>query len=251
MNFRDGLHLCWFDMIIARDLYRDWSIRCGIPMHKLVLQRFVIALTIMMTPITPHWCEHIWESMGHKDTSVCDATWPISDQPYDKLVRKQYVFFRDTLKNARQACIKSKVTGKKKAFVFLASTYDNKKKEVLKYLASVCSADGQFPETLLKDMKVFFESNQELKKETKNLMQFGAFMRDEAKNRGPDALGLDQPFDQKIILEENKEYIMKSLEVADIQIFYNGEEGIPSGAAPKKLDQIIPGKPEFSFLAAE
>ena len=251
MNFRDGLHRCWFDMIIARDLYRDWSIRCGIPMHKLVLQRFVVALTIMMAPITPHWCEHIWMCMGHTDISVCDATWPTPDKPYDKLVRKQYVFFRDTLKNARQACIKSKVSGRKRAFIILASTYDDKKKEVLKYLASVCNADGQFPETLLKDMKGFFESNPELKKETKNLMQFGAFMRDEAKNRGPDALGLEQPFDQRSILVENREYIMKSLDVADVQFFYNDEQGIPPGAASKRMEQIIPGKPEYTFLTVE
>lgn len=82
-------------------------------------------------------------------------------------------------------------------------------------------------------------------------MQFGAFMRDEAKSRGPDALGVDQPFDQKTILEESKEYIMKALDVADVQIFYNEEEGIPKGTAPKKLDQIIPGKPDFTFIPVD
>ena len=32
-------------------------------------------------------------------------------------------------------------------------------------------------------------------------MQFGAFMRDEAKDRGLDALALESPFDQLAILE--------------------------------------------------
>ena len=29
MCYREGLHRCWFDMTIARDMYRDWSIKCG------------------------------------------------------------------------------------------------------------------------------------------------------------------------------------------------------------------------------
>lgn len=40
MCFRDGIHRCWFDMMIIRDLYRDWAVRCAIPMHAAVV-RFV------------------------------------------------------------------------------------------------------------------------------------------------------------------------------------------------------------------
>ena len=48
---------------------------------------------------------------------------------------------------------------------------------------------------------IIFSGSPEFKKDTKILMQFGAFMRDEAKDRGLDALALESPFDQLAILE--------------------------------------------------
>merc|ERR1711968_342056 len=110
----------------------------------------------MMSPITPHWCEHIWSTLSEAlagepmfmsfakgVSSVCDASWPTPSTTYDKLVRKQYIFFRDVLKTARQAAIKSKVAGEKAAHVFIASAFDEKKKVVLNFLSSQCSAEGR------------------------------------------------------------------------------------------------------------
>lgn len=197
--YREGIHRCWFDMTIARDVYRDWSARCDIPMHADVVFRFINALTVMISPICPHWSENIWHLLANPG-SVCDASWP-SFTPYDRLVRKQYVFFRDFLKNARQLCMKSKVANPKAAHIFIASVYEEKRITVLKFLQTVCDTRGNFPADLLKDMKEFIEGQPELKSETKQLMQFGAFMRDEAKERGPDALAIEMTFDQKSILE--------------------------------------------------
>ena len=41
-------------------------------------------------------------------------------------------------------------------------------------------------------------------------------------------------------------YIAKSLEIADLQLFYNTEEG--PKVDKKKMDGVIPGKPTFCFL---
>ena len=34
MRYRDGIHRCWYDLLIARDLYRDWGTKCGVALHK-------------------------------------------------------------------------------------------------------------------------------------------------------------------------------------------------------------------------
>jgi leucyl-tRNA synthetase len=168
-------------------------------MHKDVVFRFIEVIALMMSPICPHWCEHIWISIG-REGLVCQGLWP-KYEAYDKLLRKQYIFFREAIKNARQAALKSKAASPKSAYIYIASAFDEKKKEVLRFLARHCSASGEFSPDLLKLMKEFVESSAELKPETKFLMQFGAFMRDEAKERGPDALAVEQPFDQQSILE--------------------------------------------------
>jgi leucyl-tRNA synthetase len=200
MCYRDGIHRCWYDMIIARDIYRDWSVRCGIPMHEDVALRFVEALVVMMAPICPHWSEGLWEALG-KEGSVCNTTWP-AFTPYDRLVKKQNAFFKDFLKNARQALLKAKVADPKGSYVYLANTYEPRKVEMLRFLQSVCDGAGVFSADIMKQMKDFVDGNPELTKDTrKALMQFGAFMIAEAKDRGIDALAEQMVFDQKAILQ--------------------------------------------------
>jgi leucyl-tRNA synthetase len=246
MRFRDGLHRCWFDLVIARDLYRDWATKCNVPMHRQAVLEFIEALVVMISPICPHWAEGLWAKLkGSSETSVCDMPWP-KLPPYDKLVRKQYIFFRDFLRNARQAGIKSKVTGAKNLIVYLANTFEDKKIVLLRWMQSVCNADGHLPEDLLKQMKDFVEGSDELKKDTKVLMQFGAFMRDEARDRGVDALALESPFDQIAILQENFDFIQKSLELVNLSMYYIDAASPPPGDK-KKMEGAVPGKPSFHF----
>jgi leucyl-tRNA synthetase len=199
MSYRDGLQKAWFEMFIVRDLYRDWSLKCGVPMRRDIVLRFIEVVAVTMSPIIPHWCENVWELMG-RPGSVSNASWPEFDV-YDRLLRKQYIFFRDFMKNARQVQLKSKESARKRAYVFLASTYEPKKITVLQFMQSIMNAEtGAFPENFIQILKGFLEGNEALKKDTKILMQFGSFMKSEADDRGPDALAVEQPFDQAQIL---------------------------------------------------
>ena len=206
MCYRDGLQSCWFNMMIARDTYRDWAYRCDELMHEDVLLRFIYSVTVMMVPITPHWSENLWSMLDYvaqpKAASVCDASWP-EWKPYDRFVRKQYNFFLDVMKNSRQQLIKSKLAaGAKGGYIFVASSYEEKKISLLKWMQTLADpATGTLPSDFTTRMKSHIESDPELKPATKQLMQFGAFMRDEAKERGIDALATELPFDQRAMLE--------------------------------------------------
>ena len=278
MCFRDGIHRCWFDMMIIRDLYRDWAGRCGIPMHAGVVLRFVEVVAVMMQPICPHWAEQVWEILG-KSGSVCSARWP-EFQPYRRTLRKEYIFFRDFVKGIRLSSSKLKVASPKHVNIFLATVYEPKKIQVLLYLQSVIQADGGFPADIIKQMKAFLEARSDLKADTKTLMQFGSFMKDEALERGSDALAVELAFNQKAILEvlltirllfhstltvpfpphhhhhhhpstpqENRNYLMKVLDLAGM-VIYNVEDGEVAGEK-KKMDLAVPGKPSFNFFTAK
>jgi leucyl-tRNA synthetase len=202
MCYRDGLHRCWFDLMIVRDMYRDWTIKCGIPMHEDIITRFMDAIVVMMAPITPHWCENCWGILK-KQGSVCNTSWPIYTT-YDRDLRKQYIFFSDFMKNIRQANIRVKATGPHKHVqVYISSVFESKKISILKFMQPLFdpTIPNKFPTDLLKMMKDFVENDSTLKKDTKILMQFGAFMRDEAVERGYDALATEMTFDQKLILQ--------------------------------------------------
>jgi leucyl-tRNA synthetase len=46
---------------------------------KAVMLEAVRALVLMLTPITPHLCHHLWTIVGDSDVNVEDATWPVVD----------------------------------------------------------------------------------------------------------------------------------------------------------------------------
>ena len=190
--FWDGIHRCWFDMMIIQDLYCDWAGRCGIPMHAGVVLRLVEVVAVMMQPICPHWAEQVWEILG-KSGSVCRARWP-AFQPY-------HIFFRDFLKGIRLSASKLKVASPKHVKIFLATVYEPEKIQVLLYLQSVIQADVGFPADIIQQMKAFLYARPDLNADTKTLVQFGSFMKEEALERGSDALAVELPFNQKAILE--------------------------------------------------
>ena len=256
MLFRDAIHRAWFDMTIVRDVYRDWSVRCGIPMHRDILVRFIETLAVIMSPVIPHWAELVWAIMApHRSdsttASVCNARWPVH-APFDRNIRKQFNFFREFLKNSRQAILKAKSAkggAKSSAYVFLACTYEPNKVLVLNFLRGLYESHGnQFPATLMGDMKTFIDKNDAIAAaDKKNMMQFGAFMRDETNERGVDALAVELVFDQKSILEENASYISQSLEIANISFHNIEDESTNAIGDSKKKETAVPGKPALQF----
>ena len=88
---------------------------------------------------------------GAKASSVCDAKWP-RFTPYDRILRKKYTFFRDTLKNMRQVLLKDKKVKKGEptsAWFYYASKYETSKIEVLKWLQSQAIPSESTPGELI------------------------------------------------------------------------------------------------------
>jgi len=46
---------------------------------KAIMQEAVRAVVLMLTPITPHLCHHLWQLVGGSDVNVEDAPWPVVD----------------------------------------------------------------------------------------------------------------------------------------------------------------------------
>lgn len=124
---------------------------------------------------------------------------------------------------------------------------------VLQYMQTQCDENGKFSTSFVKDFKIYLESIPHLKSNTKVLMQFGAFMRDESIERGLDALAIVLPFNQKQILSDNSIYIKETLDLKEIT-FYDVEDlakGIKIPGETKKMSLSVPGKPSFQFYTGE
>jgi leucyl-tRNA synthetase len=61
-------------------------------MHRGLVARYIETSTLLLVPITPHTCDHVWTSLLKKQGSVLTAGWPQSEAPDYVLQRAaQYV----------------------------------------------------------------------------------------------------------------------------------------------------------------
>ena len=75
----------------ARDRYRSGTANVGAD-EKLV-RKWAEWQALLMTPITPHWSEEMWEILG-KPGCIVNARWPVAPKPEDKSLTEagQYLF---------------------------------------------------------------------------------------------------------------------------------------------------------------
>lgn len=73
------------------------------------------------------------------------------------------------------------------------------------------------------------------------MMKFAAFVRDDVRERGQEALELTLPFDQREVLLRNADYVKRSLGLQDFAVH---DPQDPSAPGPDdKKTAALPGKP--------
>lgn len=71
-----------------RDSYRELELA---GMRQDLVFTFIETQTLMLAPICPHICEHIWNLLGKK-TSIMSAAWPVAGPVDEKLIQlSQYL----------------------------------------------------------------------------------------------------------------------------------------------------------------
>ena len=80
----------------------------------------------------------------------------------------------------------------------------------------------------------------------KQVPQFAAMVRDEAKTRGASAFALAMPFDEKAVISSNLPYLCSILGVDAIHL-YSGDQAY-AFPEPETLASAVPGKPQAHFF---
>ena len=76
-NYRDAIKFGFFELQNARDHYRDSTIVHGtMGMCKVIMDRFVKVQLLLLTPITPHFCDHIWQNVLGMSGSILNEKYP-------------------------------------------------------------------------------------------------------------------------------------------------------------------------------
>lgn len=268
MQWRDGLQTCFFEYLLARDTYRDACTKSGTPMRRDILMRYLETHLIMLSPITPHFCQHMWANVLSREGLVMDATWPVVTAPVDPSLVRAGQFLTATMRQCRESLLPKKT--KKKATVpvvvptharvYLAESFSPVYQKIASFVAGLYALDSAgnptFPEDVMVQLKTFILADAELAPQLKFVMKNASFIKMDALVRGTEAFELRMPFDQAEVLELNHVYLLKSLGLHDVQVFTLNDTFDESTHAGfelldmKKVREATPGKPYIYMHAA-
>ncbi|KAL0533839.1 hypothetical protein IC582_028110 [Cucumis melo] len=270
--FREALKTGFYDLQAARDEYR---FSCGAGgMNRDLVFRFMDVQTRLITPICPHYAEHVWRNMLKKDGFVVNAGWPSADSPdltlksANKYLQDSIVLMRKLLQkqllgpkkgNKKGAPVTTVIEDKKlTGLIYVNEQFDGWKAECLRILQSkfdstkrTFAPDSEIMEALQKSsvgQAADFRQTQKL------CMPFLRFKKDEAVSLGVQALDLRLPFGEMDVLNENLELIRRQIGLEEVQVLRVSDPNAlaKAGALASLLKQNppSPGNPTAIFLTS-
>ncbi|KAE8614631.1 hypothetical protein XENTR_v10008247 [Xenopus tropicalis] len=224
MMFKEALKTGFFEFQAAKDKYRELAIE---GMHRDLVFKFIETQTLLLAPICPHLCEHIWSLLGKTD-SLMKASWPVTG-PVDEVLIRSSQYLTETAHDLRlrlknyMAPAKGKKVDKQPpqkpshCTIYVAKNYPPWQHKTLLTLRKHYEANaGQLPDN--KVIATELNALPELKKYMKRVMPFVAMIKENLEKKGLRVLDLELEFDEQTVLLENIVYLTNSLEVSS---FYN------------------------------
>ncbi|VAH06366.1 unnamed protein product [Triticum turgidum subsp. durum] len=270
--FRDALKSGFYDLQLARDEYR---LSCGAAgMNRDLLVRFMEVQTRLITPICPHYAEHVWQNILSKEGFAIKAGWPIADTP-DPTLRIANKYLQDSIVLMRKLHQKQGSGSKKHkkgaapprtaenkltvGLIYVNEHYDGWKEQCLRVLQSnydsqtrLFAPDEDISEAL---KNCFIEHEASFTQVQKLCMPFIRFKKDEARTIGPQALNLKLPFGEMNVLEENLELIKRQLGLEHAEVL-SASDGAARARAGRHVSVLnnnppSPGEPVAIFMSKQ
>jgi leucyl-tRNA synthetase len=244
-------------MLNLKEQYRVLTEGAG--MHRDVIQKYIEVVTVIMSPITPHFCEHVWGTVLKKDGLVIDTKWP--QFTVDMSLSRKYNSLQSILREFRLDY--QRLMGGKKgkngagiekptdAYIFVAEGYAPFQRAALIALANV-ELDSE-NEPMDKKYMSIVKDNAEIKAlsgtDQVKALKFAAFhMANDVKVQGKQALELSLPFNEADMLKEQTMLVAKQLGLSgQVEILSTSADCDKDILKPSKRESAAPGRPSILF----
>ncbi|KAJ7222478.1 hypothetical protein GGX14DRAFT_428848 [Mycena pura] len=264
MNYKDALKYGFYELQTARDWYREVTADAG--MHADLVIYWIRVAALLISPIAPHFSEHIHSAILNSPTSIQLALWPTPSTSVDAAIIESGLYMRGTTKQMRDAeaslvKMANKVKGKgvkndsrpiydpkspKAVRVYVATTFPEWQDacvQIVKeaYDATTDKVDDAKVRALLTERGLIKDKRampfvQDFKK---RMAQFGA----------QTAFRRTLPFSEKDVLSEIVTYLKKSLTLTDVEI-YSVKDALAKqedGFTKSIIETSEPGSPAFEY----
>ena len=270
MQFREALKAAFFDLHNARDAYR---LLCGeAGMHADVALRYCDVQARVLTPIAPHWCDHVWINLLHRSGgTVLKAGWPAAGA-VDAPLRASAAYVHDQVADWRKLLVKAVAPPKKQSgggaasgavkceavVAYVKPIYTGAHAHVLATLAAAFDA-GSCTFTAAAD--VLMSAAKEacaaagVAFDAKLMLPFLKFKMQQAAGQqhggatGAAALVDRLPFDEAAVLRLNAAYVAKALGVGSFTVeVLATHDDVAAAPAGARAADAQPGKPAALFV---
>ena len=274
MKFKLALKFGFHDLQSIRD---DYVLLKQNKLNPYLVMRFIDVQLNLILPIIPHFCENYYQkeflpaikkTKNHKEYPelMVNSRWPEVTSPYDvnegkvfnfiKYCKHQFIVtyhkmtgYRNQQKISQNKANKGsseEVVQKSydNCVVFYAKSYPENQQTAIKTLMEIgYDKDWEPKEKPITKLRGLFKN----KKELGTVMKFAAFINQSIKeSRSLDALDLEMPFNEKAIIERNKDFIFDEIKSENIEFVEKSEKCDIEGAEGSNAS-AVPGKPSVFF----
>ncbi|KAI9363838.1 leucyl-tRNA synthetase [Pilaira anomala] len=247
--YREALKYGVYEMQAAKDAYQ---LACTVNgMHKDLVLRYIEVQTLVLSPITPHWSEHMWVKVLKKDGLVVDALFPKATAPVDRALDEATRYIRKTTKSIRDAELN--LLKKKKGKAAVNEFKANEPKSLKIFVATkfpewqeACLAvlKSNYNNGVFDDAKIRTELGAQGLLKNKKAMPFVQEQKKIVTRDGPEAFNRTLIFNEVETLEKAKEELKRTLGFHTVTILTQDqvtEEDV------KAAEGAVPGVPSFTF----
>lgn len=265
-DFKLALKSGLYDMISARDAYRESATSAGVGMHRDIVLRYIELQALLLAPIAPHWAEYVWLEILKKPETVHNALFPqVPEQSPELTAITTYVRTTSSSITSAEAQLakkasKGKNTGydprkPKKLTIYAAKKYPSWQE---KYIDLVREAfDGLNLSINDKELNAKVGKMGEMKK----AMPFVQTLKRrliQGREEPETVFSRKLPFEEFAVLKEMIVNLQKTTGCKVIEVIAvdeGGKTGEVLGSGEKKeglsAENAVPGQPTFQFVNIE
>lgn len=242
MMYKEALKTGFFEYQTLRDKYREIEVT---GMNSNLVFKFIRTQTLILAPICPHICEHIWGLLGNK-RGIMNESWPVTGPVDEKLIQmSQYLMdcahdFRVRLQQLTTPGKGKKFTGKPShATIWIAKSFPVWQNTVLNTLKTLYQKNNGFPDN--KVISTELKDKKELDKYKKKVMPFVQASKESVEKLGIKALNLTMDFDEAEVINIYHQYLVATLDLEGLDVAFSDD------ADGKIKDDCCPGKPYITY----